>query len=77
MLTGKRLAAHGADERPLVGMGPEMRTKVVRSGEAFRAQRALKGGRMLLDSLVGPGCGRTVRVGEFQNVVPGGNGGCG
>lgn len=63
MLTRKRLAADGADKGSLVGMGPEVGSKIVRPGEAFRTQVTLKGRRMLLHPLFAPGRWRTVRVG--------------
>lgn len=77
MLAGECFAADGADKRALVGMGPKMRSKIVRAGEALGTQGTLKGSRMLLDPLVGPGRRGSVRVGEFQDVVTGGNGRCG
>ena len=42
VLTGEGLAADCADEGAFVGVGSEMRAQVVSTGEAFRAQVALK-----------------------------------
>ena len=49
MLPSKGFTADRTDEGPLVGMGTKVRTKIVGSCEALRAERALEGGGVFLN----------------------------
>ncbi len=70
VLASKGFAADSANERPLVGVCAQVRTKVVSSGKAFRAESALKGGRVFLDSALVCAVGRRpLWVGEIKNVA--------
>ena len=74
VLTGKRFAADGADERTFVRVGAEMGAEVIGAGKAFGAEVALKGCRVFLDALFcsrsrGPGWVR-----QFKDIISIGDG---
>ena len=53
VLSGKGLAADGADEGPLVGVRAQVRAEVVGACEAFGAEVALEGCGVFLDTFLG------------------------
>lgn len=70
VLASEGFAADCTNERPLVRVRAQMRTKVVGSGKALGAEVALEGGRVFLCAT--PVCAvgrRPLRVGEIKNVV--------
>lgn len=77
VLARKGLSAHGAHERALVGVGAQVRAKVVGASEAFGAEVALEGSRMFLNPFVASRGGGAGGIGQFENVVAVGDGGGG
>ena len=69
MLSGKSLAADGADEGPLVGVRAEVGAEVVGACEAFGAEVALEGCWVFLDTFLGARSRWSGRVGKFEDVV--------
>lgn len=69
VLAGKGFPADGADKGPLVGVGAQVRAKVVGAREAFGAEVTLKRCWVLLDALVGAGSRGARGVGEFKDVI--------
>ena len=70
MLASKGFATYGTHKGSFVGMGSEMGAKVVGTSEPLGTKGALKGGWVLLHSVVlAARCRRAGGVCEFEDVV--------